>query len=230
MKSRIKAIFFDWDHTLWDHDFNARESLRELFEEYHFLEKYKIDFDAFFDFYLKLNSSLWRQYQLGELSQEALRTRRFKELFEEFSILENPDQFSDDFLFKTPRKKKLLPGAEEIIATLAEHYPLYILTNGFSEVQEIKIGESVLAPFFSKIYTSEITGYKKPHPQFFEFVLKDLGLKSDEALMIGDNFEIDIQGADRAGIPAIYFSSKPLIEYQGKTIRHLLELKELLIK
>jgi FMN phosphatase YigB (HAD superfamily) len=34
MKFNPKAIFFDWDHTLWDHDRNAREVLLDLIEEF----------------------------------------------------------------------------------------------------------------------------------------------------------------------------------------------------
>ncbi len=230
MDKQYKAIFFDWDHTLWDHEANAFDTLNELFIEYHLQEKYQVVFSDFYKNYQELNNELWREYQLGELTQEELRHIRFKLIFKNFDILEDSITFSDQFLYRNPRKKKLIDGAANLIKELSKHYSLYILTNGFHDIQEIKIKESGLSNYFKDCFTSDKTGYKKPQKEFFYAVLENLSLKSEEVLMVGDNPEVDINGALKSGIDAILFTNQ--LEYQGNSpyVQELKDLIPLLIK
>ena len=46
-------------------------------------------------------------------------------------------------------------------------------------------------------------GFRKPHPAAFDTALQRLGVTPDEALMIGDNYAIDVLGAERLGIRAV---------------------------
>ena len=43
-----KHLFFDLDHTLWDFDTNAKETLHELFLEFELNKKATPSFDIFF--------------------------------------------------------------------------------------------------------------------------------------------------------------------------------------
>jgi len=230
MKLPLKAIFFDWDHTLWDAETNAVDTLSELFNEFKFKEKFQVEFSEFHLYFQKINDQLWKEYQLGDLNQDELRNSRFKIVFQNFKILEDADNFSNHFLYRNPRKKKLMEGAKNLIEILSNKYHLFILTNGFDEIQQIKVGESEIANYFQKIYTPENTGYKKPDPKFFEFVLKDTKLKKEEVIMVGDNLEVDILGAENVGIKAIHYIPFEDSNFKGNKIKHLLELQELLIE
>jgi len=104
---------------------------------------------------------------------------------------------------------------------------MVILTNGFDEVQHIKVEKSGLSSFFDQIITSDSMGYKKPHPMAFGLALERVGVEAKDVIMIGDNLEADILGAKAVGIGQIYFNpySQPHneeIDYEVKSLRDIL--------
>lgn len=219
-----KALFFDWDHTLWDHDLNAREVLLDLAVEYE-LDIEPLSYWASFE---KINTGLWDQYAAGEISQAELRETRFVRFFEELRIEGPSSEFGDKYLERAPRKTNLMPGAFELIQDLAAHYPLYILTNGFDDIQFVKIEGAGMRSFFQEIITSQQVGTKKPSPLFYEYALERAGIKAEEALMIGDHVEADVRGALNVGIPAIHYNPFSLATDLPHEIQHLDELRGLL--
>jgi putative hydrolase of the HAD superfamily len=72
MKS-ITHIFFDLDHTLWDTDKNAKESLKELHEEIKIQDDFNVSFDLFHATYQKHNDVLWKKYAKHEVTKEDVR-------------------------------------------------------------------------------------------------------------------------------------------------------------
>jgi putative hydrolase of the HAD superfamily len=219
-----KALFFDWDHTLWDHDLNAREVLLDLANEYE-LAIEPLSYWASFE---KINTSLWDQYAAGEISQAELRETRFVRFFQELRIEGPSSEFGDKYLERAPRKTNLMPGAFEVIQDLAVHFPLYILTNGFDDIQYVKIEGAGMRSFFQEIITSQQVGTKKPSPLFYAYALERAGIKAEEALMIGDHVEADVRGALNVGIPAIHYNPFSLATDLPHEIQHLDELRGLL--
>lgn len=49
-------------------------------------------------------------------------------------------------------------------------------------------------------------GYRKPHPAIFQRALADLGLKPEEAVVVGDSLRDDVRGARAAGLRAAVLS------------------------
>ena len=64
-----------------------------------------------------------------------------------------------------------------------------------------------LDAYFSKIYCFKNTHLPKGEA-FYRYVLKDLGISSSDALMVGDGFETDIQAANAVGIFAAWFNPR----------------------
>jgi putative hydrolase of the HAD superfamily len=222
MKFTPKAIFFDWDHTIWDHDRNAREVLVDLFVEFNLPE---LPADVVWSTFQQINDSLWEGYQLGQISQETLRETRFVRFFAALAIEGPAEAFSEAYLFRTPRKTNLLPNAFEVVETLAKKYPLYILTNGFTDIQWVKIEGAGMTHFFQEIITSESAGCKKPAKGFFDYALRAAQILPEDALMIGDHPRIDIQAAADAGIPGIHLNNRN----EAKSCPHqIVDLRELL--
>lgn len=222
MKFTPKAIFFDWDHTIWDHDRNAREVLVDLFVEFNLPELHA---DEVWSTFQQINDSLWEGYQLGQITQETLRETRFVRFFAALAIEGPAEAFSEAYLFRTPRKTNLLPNAFEVVETLAKKYPLYILTNGFTDIQWVKIEGAGMTHFFQEIITSESAGCKKPAKGFFDYALRAAQILPEDALMIGDHPRIDIQAAADAGIPGIHLNNRN----EAKSCPHqIVDLRELL--
>ena len=219
-----KALFFDWDHTLWDHDLNAKEVLLDLAAEYS-LAIEPLSYWATFE---KINNGLWDQYAAGEISQAELRETRFVRFFQELRVEGPAEEFGDKYLERAPRKTNLMPGAFEVIQDLAAHFPLYILTNGFDDIQYVKIEGAGMRSFFQEIITSQQVGTKKPNPLFYEYALERAGIQPGEALMIGDHIEADVRGALNAGIPAIHYNPFSIETDLPHEIQHLDELRSLL--
>ena len=95
-------------------------------------------------------------------------------------------------------------GRHELLKKLAAKADLYILTNENLKTQLAKI--SVIDPrgeFFKGILTSEEFGFEKPDRGIFEHLLAKYNLKSEECLMVGDDYENDVQPSIALGMKAI---------------------------
>jgi putative hydrolase of the HAD superfamily len=150
------------------------------------------------------------------------------QFFQELGVSGAAEEFGDKYLERTPRKTNLMPGAFDLIKDLAEHFPLYILTNGFDDIQYVKIDGAGMRSFFKEIITSELVGTKKPSPLFFQYALSRAGIQAEDALMIGDHVEADVRGALQAGIPAIHYNPNSVKTDLPYDIQHLDELRGLL--
>lgn len=224
-----KHLFFDLDHTLWDFDANARETLLELYDTYQ-LRKLGIDSaEKFIEVYTEHNHRLWRDYHNGLISKEQLRSSRFRLTFEHFELPEHiiPHQFEDDYVSICPTKTNLFEGAHEVLSALKEKYKLHIITNGFLESQEMKLSRTNLKQYFDQVFISEVIGLYKPDIALFNHALDVVGAESHQVLMIGDSLEADILGAKNAGIDQVYFN--PLSESHNYEITYEInKLDELL--
>ena len=96
---KYKHIFFDLDHTIWDFDKNAEETLYELYHVYNLHDLGLNSADIFIETYTANNHQLWADYHLGKISKDALRETRFKKTFLDLGLSPDliPNQFEDDY-------------------------------------------------------------------------------------------------------------------------------------
>jgi len=224
----IKHIFFDLDHTIWDFDRNAQETLTDLYHEYGLAELGLTSCETFIETYTENNQLLWSAYHLGQISKETLRAERFHKTFIQLGIAPErvPHEFEADYVRISPTKRNLFEGSERVLGYLQKKYTLHIISNGFKETTLTKMNLCNLNPYFSNVFISEDVGVNKPDKAIFEFALQKAGAKKQESIMIGDSLEADIRGAQDFGIKAIFFNplnkEKPAdVEWQ---ITHLEEL------
>lgn len=139
--------------------------------------------------------------------------------------------YAKDFLELIPTKTKLVPGAMEVLEYLYPQYNLYIISNGFHELQSRKMQASGVERFFRKVILSEDIQSMKPSPTIFNFALSATQSSVDNSLMIGDNFVADITGARGIGMDQVFFnpSDAKITDFQPTyVIRKLDELKNIL--
>jgi len=165
-----KDLFFDLDHTLWDFELNAKETMQELYSNHHIAALGITDFEAFFNIYTAHNHRLWDRYAKGFIKQEELRWKRIYLSLLDFKIAN--EQLSKDmsleFLQILPTKKKLFPHTIEILNYLKEKdYKMHLITNGFESVQFQKIKNAEIAHFFTEVITSETSNSLKPNIEIF---------------------------------------------------------------
>jgi len=203
----IKAVFFDLDHTLWDFDTNSRETLQELYVDFKLEEIGVISSLAFIESYIEINHRMWDQYDNGVITKEFLRTGRFQEALSAHNVYDNilVDDLASSYLSRCPLKGNVMKGTFAILDYLSDKYELHIITNGFLEVQHIKLKSGQLADYFKHIHISEEVGYKKPHRKIFDHAVRLANTDHDRCVMIGDNPATDIKGALNAGVNAVLF-------------------------
>jgi putative hydrolase of the HAD superfamily len=105
-----------------------------------------------------------------------------------------------------------------------------VITNGFEDIQFLKLASGNLTGFFNHVVTSQKAGFKKPAREIFDYALSLNNIKPHQAIMIGDNLLTDIAGARNAGVDVIYFNPEGMPSEAEVTheIRSLAELYALL--
>ena len=227
---RYKHLFFDLDHTLWDFDANAKETLAELYSIFDLINKINIPFENFYPKYLFHNEVLWDRYHKGLISSEDLKWKRMWRTMLDFKIADEPlaKEMSGKFLEILPTKKLLFPHTLEILDYLnAKDYALHLITNGFEKTQWSKLNNSGLSSYFTHVITSEASNSLKPKKEIFDFAMAAAKATLPESIMIGDNLDADIQGAMNAGMDTVFVNHiNAMAEIKPTyTVTHLKELE-----
>jgi len=103
---------------------------------------------------------------------------------------------------------------------------LHIITNGFEEVQDLKLEKSGIKKYFNQIITSESIGVKKPNPIIFKHAITMAQATIAESMMIGDSYEADVLGALQYGMQAIHCNFTGDTPFENcVSVRELAELK-----
>lgn len=231
--NKYKHIFFDLDHTLWDFDSNAKETLYEIHELFKLRELGVTSFDEFFPVYLNHNAILWDRYHKGFITADELKWRRMWRTLLDFKIGDEvlAKNISSKFLDILPTKTLVFEHTFEILDYLqAKNYGIHLITNGFENTQHSKLRHSSLTKYFRHIITSEASSYVKPAKEIFEYAINKAGANLKECIMIGDNQDADIQGAINAGMDSVFVNhiNAPISVKALHTIYHLKELESIL--
>jgi putative hydrolase of the HAD superfamily len=228
---KYTQIFFDLDHTLWDFEKCSAETLQELYYKYDLGEEGNIGPEEFVHIFHQVNAELWDKYNHHLIDKAYIRENRFKDVFRRLGMpaYARHQEVGDEYLANCPRKPYLIPHTLELLDYLAGKYPLHIITNGFHDVQHIKMSSSGILGYFKTVVTSECSGHRKPDPRMFDYALKQAGCLPAQAMMIGDNAETDVQGASDFGIDAVFYNPDALFhkakpKYEIKSLKALMSI------
>jgi len=233
MSLSSKHVFFDLDRTLWDFDENSKVALKQIFSELNLKSIFET-FERFYNAYAAQNARLWSLYSDGKLTKEVLRYERFNATLNQFNIdnLTLAKEMGGMYVALSPFQKRLFPGTIQCLDELkAIGFRLHIITNGFEEVQYIKLENCGLREYFDVIVCSEAVGKNKPALAIFNYALEQANCIAENAMMIGDDYIADVSGGLKAGLQAILFD--PHLRSTEKyefTIQNLNELPLLATK
>lgn len=226
---QYKNLFFDLDDTLWAFSYNARDTFEEMYRKYEY-DRYFRSFQHFYELYERRNVELWAEYADGKVTKDELNRQRF--LYPLEAVGEGDaalaKAFSDDFFAVIPTKSRLMPHAREVLEYLAPKYNLYILSNGFQELQCHKMRSAGIDRYFKKIVLSDDIGVLKPWPEIFHFAMSATQSELRESLMVGDSWDNDITGARGVGMHQVYYNVTGRAEFPFKPTYQITDLKELL--
>jgi FMN phosphatase YigB (HAD superfamily) len=136
-------------------------------------------------------------------------------------------------------KVEAVAGVAEAIPKIREDMIIALATNSIAS-QESEIRKALdrvgLNDCFDKIFCFTKIGIMKPSRRFFDYIINDLGrmairpyISSQNLVMVGDDFEKDIKGANKSGIFGIWLNENSGERKVGKmfdTINSMAELPE----
>ena len=198
-----KFLLFDLDHTLLDFDTAEDVALTQLLKE-----EGVTDIQAYKDYYVPMNKSLWKDLELKKITKQELVNTRFSKMFSHFGIEKDGVYLSERYQFYLAQQGQVFSGAMELLDSLIDRgYELYAATNGITTIQTGRMAQSGLAPYFNQVFISEQLQTQKPDALFYEKIGQQIaGFSKEKTLMIGDSLTADIQGGNNAGIDTIWYN------------------------
>ena len=205
---QVRAVLFDLDDTLYDHRHSCRKGLTALKQKYDFIRN--VSLDALEKDYLNLLNEIHLSKVLtGIYTIDEARNERMRILFSKYNgntsdriLNEARVIYSNAYM----SSRRAVPGAKQLLKELKEHVKIGIVSNNFLKEQLEKIKQVGLESYTDAVVVSEEVGVTKPNPEIFMLTLERLNCKANEAVMVGDSWEIDIIGAKNAGIRAVWFN------------------------
>ena len=230
----ITAIIFDMDETLVVDDPAGEEAMFATCQRA--ASRDGVDVAALSDAVRRCARELWRAapvhgygHAMGISSWEALwgrflgddpniaalrewatgyRHEAWSQALVELDMPDTADAELWSAVFQQERRARhwVFPDAEPCLMELKQHYRLALVTNGAPDLQREKLVASGLGGYFETVVISGEVGIGKPEPGIFLLALERLRVTPQAAVMVGDSLARDIQGAQRAGIKAIWLN------------------------
>ena len=223
----IKAVFFDLYHTLVHYEPPREELLAKALNELGVglkptdLSRPLVIADEF----------LYAEHArlpLGKRSPEetwALYSQHAEIMLKEAGIEVSP-QLLGDRMVKFKHFEFQMALFDDVIGALTDlkgqGLTLGLISNVDKDISPL-CQELGLAPLLPILVTSQDTGFYKPEPQIFAEALLRAGTQAPEALYVGDQYQVDVIGANKAGMKGILLDRGGHFEqtYDCPSIRNL---------
>lgn len=198
----IHTILFDLDNTILDFDKAERRAVRCTLETLGITPA-----PAVIKRYSQLNLEQWKLLELGKLTRQEVKLRRYQLLFQEIGVNASAQEAAKLYETELGVGHYFIDGAEELLETLAKDYSLYLVTNGTASVQKSRLKSAGIGKYFRSIFISEDMGANKPSLKYFEACFRQIpGFRREETVIIGDSLTSDIKGGKNAGIRTIWYN------------------------
>lgn len=203
----VRAVLFDLDDTLFDHRESAGDALRRVQQSHDCFRDAR--FEAFERHHSRLLEELHPEVVAGRIGLDEAREERFRRLFERFGVAAPAEAcaaaaklYRAEYL----AARRAVAGAEALLRAVRRRARVGIVSNNVLQEQQEKLEYCRLAPHVDALIVSAEAGVSKPDPGIFAIALDALGVRADEAVMVGDSWSADVVGARGAGIAAVWFN------------------------
>ncbi|CAG9298472.1 HAD-IA family hydrolase [Celerinatantimonas diazotrophica] len=117
--------------------------------------------------------------------------------------------------------------SHQLLAKLAQRYPLVAMTNGNVDIQRIGIAE-----YFTHIYYAGGEYRQKPYPDLFQATAEALSLPPEQIAHVGDDPHTDVYGALCHGYQSVWLNDRQSpcpVHLPHVSVTDLAELEALLV-
>lgn len=203
----MPVLLCDLDDTLFDHDRATRDALADLRRDYQVFAKWALEeLDAR---HRVLLETLHVEVLAGRLHVDEARRERFGRLLAQAGA-HDPNVAGK--VASTYRQAYFahwhpVPGALTLLQAIrADGHKVVVVTNNGVAEQQQKLERCGFDAWVDVMVTSEETGVGKPGRGIFEHALKRVGAVASEAVMLGDAWMADIEGARAVGVTPVWFN------------------------
>lgn len=222
----VSVILIDIDDTLLDFNLCAKWAMEETAKKMELI----LPQDTY-DYFKKINASLWKQMEKKEITTDGIYCVRWEMVSQAVGIPFDSKEFEGGFLDHLSKSTIQVDGALELLEYLKGKYKIYAASNGPFEQQVQRMKLSGMDHYLSGYFISEKIGHSKPTSEFFDVCYRETHVADvSELMMIGDSLSADIKGANDCGIRTCWFDKegKGTENAADYTVTHLLEIKEFL--
>jgi HAD superfamily hydrolase (TIGR01549 family) len=203
----IRAVLFDLDDTLFDHQGSARDALAAVQQSHDTLRA--TPFETLERAHAGFLEELHSDVMLGRVPLEDARIERFRRLLLAADADANPELASalaSAYRETYQARRRAVAGAAAVMAEVSQRARIGIVSNNLRDEQQEKLQVCGLDRFVDALVVSEEAQVSKPDPAIFRIALDRLGVEPARAVMIGDSWAADVEGARAAGVRAIWFN------------------------
>jgi HAD superfamily hydrolase (TIGR01549 family) len=203
----LRAALFDLDDTLFDHTNASRAALKGVHGQHACFRTWS------FEELERVHSTFLEEMHLdvlaGTKTVDDARLERFRRVFAAAGVTIDPATLESTamaYRHAYLESRQPIDGARALLAALRPHVRIGIVSNNVRDEQEAKLRLCGLDSYVDALIVSGDVGISKPDPAIFRIALDRLGVEAGEAVMIGDSWSADVQGAREAGIRTIWFN------------------------
>jgi HAD superfamily hydrolase (TIGR01549 family) len=223
----VRAVLFDLDDTLFDHAGCSRDAL--IATQARDPRLGALPITELERAHSTLLEELHGEVMLGRVPLHEARLERFRRLLVHAGGAPGEDlveQIAATYRDRYKEVRRAMRGATELLTALRRHAKLAIVSNNLLDEQIDKLRVCRLDTLLDAVVVSERAGVSKPDPQIFAIALNELGVHAEEAVMVGDSWKADVEGARAAGVRPIWFNPqrRPAPE-EGTSVAQLFALE-----
>ena len=159
----LKNIFLDLDDTILNFTAGEAKALSQTLREAGIEPT-----EAILDRYHIINTAHWELLEEGRLTRDEVLVQRFEQLSRELGVDHSGKVISERYEVLLSCQHDFMPGAEQLLKDLSSRYDLYLASNGAAAVQNPRLDDAGLRPYFKGIFISEEMGADKPSKAFFD--------------------------------------------------------------
>lgn len=188
----IKCVAFDMDDTLYDELDYYKSGLTAVSSA--IAGDNELDDRIVFE-------TIWRVFMQGN------HKTTFNETFDILAIAYDSDDIKKlvDVLRCHPPQITLPVDSRALLEELKESYKLALVTDGFLPAQKLKVQALEIEKYFDcTVFTEELgREFWKPSTVAFEKMLKELALRPEQCVYVGDNLTKDFIAPNKLGFRSI---------------------------